>query len=371
MFYVPKWRVRLRPAVLVIVVMVMIAALFATATAGAATSQAADRTKADLHALVPLYRATVPIRQAEGFRDSIVHHPLQRSFFSAASAPSGFWGGAYTDSAGEPVTIYVSTWFVQNDPLTQAIADFMGSLVHGAELPRVTILIGPYFAVQSVCGAAADSCYDPAGSAIYVPGDGANPDGLPLAQLLEHEYGHHVANNRSNPPWAAVDWGTKRWASYEDVCAKQGAGLAFPGDEATNYWSNPGEAFADSYMYLNNQRLGHALPPWVFNVTFMPDYAALSAIQQDVTSPWTGQKTFVWRGRVTRARSSTLPTTLDGNVAFRLAAPAGSTLQIYAEGQLVASTHRNFAGTICGARSIVTRVISRRAGGFLVTAYIP
>lgn len=368
MFDVRERRVRLRPPLLV---MLVIAALFATAKASAATSPAADRTGADLHALVPLDRAAVPNRSAGRFRDSIVRHPLQRAFFSAASAPAGFWGGAYVDSAGESMTIYVSTWFSRDDAWAQGLANFMGGLVHGSELPRVTILVGSYVEVQAACGAAADSCYAPSGNVMAVPGDGQNPDGLPLIELIEHEYGHHVANNRTNPPWAAVDWGTKRWASYEDVCAKEDGGLAFPGDEGAHYGSNPGEAFAESYMYLNNQRLGRALPPWFFDALFMPDYAALSAIQQDVTSPWAGQKTFVWKGRVTRARSSTLPTALDGNLAFRLAAPAGSTLQIYAGGQLVASTHKSFAGTICGARSIVTRVISRRAGRFVVTAYIP
>src|SRR5438128_6405662 len=170
MFEVRKRRPRMRPAMLVILVMLGIAALFATATAGAVTASAADRTNADLHALVPLYRATMPIQLAGGFRDSIVHHPVQRSFFSAASAPAGFWGGTYLDSAGESVTSYVSTWFVRDDAWAQAVANFMGALVHGSELPQVTILVGPYFAVEAACGSAADSCYAPAGGVIGIPG---------------------------------------------------------------------------------------------------------------------------------------------------------------------------------------------------------
>ena len=37
------------------------------------------------------------------------------------------------------------------------------------------------------------------------------------ASVLTHEYGHHIADSRQNPPWPSVNWGTKRWASYENV----------------------------------------------------------------------------------------------------------------------------------------------------------
>ncbi|MGZ4366765.1 MAG: hypothetical protein ACXVFD_14365 [Gaiellaceae bacterium] len=263
----------------------------------------------------------------------------------------------------------MSSLYVPDGSYLQAWANLFGTLIHGPELSTLTVEIVTTEELNALCPEA-DGCYFPSSSILYLPGDGTL-DGVPVEEVATHEYGHHVANNRNNSPWPAFNWGTKRWASYENVCAKQGAGLAFPGDEAANYASNPGEAFAESYMQLNIQRLGFAVPPWFFDPIFMPDYAALSAIQQDVMNPWTTARTFVWKGRVTRVRSTTLPTKFDGNLTFRLAAPAGSTLQIYANGRLAASTHRSYAGTICGARSIGTRIISPRAGPFVVTAYVP
>ena len=63
-------------------------------------------------------------------------------------------------------------------------------------------------------------------------------------------HGHHIAANRSNAPWLALDWGTKRWATRMSICARRGARTAFPGDEGDNYSLNPGEAFAEAYRVL-------------------------------------------------------------------------------------------------------------------------
>jgi hypothetical protein len=345
---------------LVIVVVMMIAALFATAAAGAVTSTATPR-----HVTVFPNIKRLGEHIGRPVRDAVILAPKG----ARTLARSALYGGTYRAASGDLVRVFMSDLYVPDASYLQAWADLFGTLIHGPELSTLTVEIVTPEELNILCPEA-DGCYFPSASFLYLPGSGTL-DGIPVEEVATHEYGHHVANNRSNAPWVASDWGTKRWASYEDVCAKQDAGLAFPGDEAANYARNPGESFAESYMFLNIQRLGFAVPPWFFDPIFMPDYAALSAIQQDVMSPWTGQKTFVWKGRVTRARSSTLATTLDGNLVLRLAAPAGSTLQIYAKGRLVASTHRSFAGTICGARSIVTRIISRRAGRFVVTANIP
>src|SRR6266545_1649722 len=51
--------------------------------------------------------------------------------------------------------------------------------------------------------------------------------------------------HRSDAPWSALDYGTKRWASYIQVCAKARQGQLFPGaEEAPRYQLNPGEGFA-------------------------------------------------------------------------------------------------------------------------------
>src|SRR5439155_24542812 len=100
--------------------------------------------------------------------------------------------------------------------------------------------------VTSICSSDADACYDPQSETIVLPGE-PPPDATPVEELAAHEYGHHVANNRDNPPWDAETWGPKRWASYEGVCPRVRNGTAFPGDEGANYDLNPGEGFAESY----------------------------------------------------------------------------------------------------------------------------
>jgi hypothetical protein len=43
---------------------------------------------------------------------------------------------------------------------------------------------------------------------MVVPGESSG--GWSIDQIVAHEYGHHLANNRINPPWNALSWGTKR-----------------------------------------------------------------------------------------------------------------------------------------------------------------
>jgi hypothetical protein len=203
---------------------------------------------------------------------------------------------------------------------------------------------------------------------------GDDVPGYSVEQVLMHEYGHHVATNRSNAPWPAVTWGTKRWASYENVCTRTQQGVAFPGDEGDHYWQNPGEAFAESYMFLNAQRFGVALPPWDYDVLFQPDYNALTKITQDVTTPWNGNKTFVWRGRFGRrgtAQAAKLATPLDGEVSFRVSAPRGTLMRVYGDGQLLGAFRGSAAGRLCGQRSVTTQLVGGGKGAFRVLALIP
>ena len=90
------------------------------------------------------------------------------------------------------------------------------------------------------CGDQALACYDPSSKTIYAaPED--QLDDPPAREIVTHEYGHHIANSRSNPPWAAEDYGTKRWSTYEHICQKTSDGDASPGDEGGDYSRNPGE----------------------------------------------------------------------------------------------------------------------------------
>jgi hypothetical protein len=69
-----------------------------------------------------------------------------------------------------------------------------------------------------ICGDDAAGCYS-GGELVFIgdPVGAWTPEGT-----ARHEYGHHIAANRANPPWRALDWGTKRWAS---VCKREFRGL--------------------------------------------------------------------------------------------------------------------------------------------------
>ncbi len=77
-----------------------------------------------------------------------------------------------------------------------------------------------------MCGQGALACYG--GNRIFAPAEDPSFD-LSAESVVAHEYGHHVAAHRLNPPWDAIDYGTKRWASYENVCAKARRGRVVPG----------------------------------------------------------------------------------------------------------------------------------------------
>jgi hypothetical protein len=160
-------------------------------------------------------------------------------------------------------------------------------LIHGPELGSLTAYLEPLSEVQQQCGSQALACYDPSRSTLYAPGDDPSAD-LSAEAVVTHEYGHHVAQHRVNLPWAAVDYGTKRWATYEQVCARSEDGELHPGAETQPaYQLNPGEAFAETYRVLNERHAGIPEFAWqVVSQSLYPDDTALALVEQDVTSPW-------------------------------------------------------------------------------------
>src|SRR5919204_5437477 len=131
-------------------------------------------------------------------------------------AAASTWGGVFS-TAGGPVTVRVSDTYPQDPARAQRWADFLASLVHGSELSTVILFLAPLDEVQDRCGGGALACYG--NGLIVAPGD--DPTSNTSAEaVVTHEYGHHVASSRDNTPWPAVEYGTKRWASYENVCAR-------------------------------------------------------------------------------------------------------------------------------------------------------
>jgi hypothetical protein len=288
----------------------------------------------------------------------------------AARAAADWWGGSYTTTTGETVIIYTYDTYVVNQSANQALAEFFAGLVHGAELTRLTTYVAPLNIVQTICGSSdVAGCYSPDDEIMVLPGEDLT-GGPTVAQVATHEYGHHVAENRDNPPWQAVDWGTKRWASRLDVCARAAAGSVFPGDEGDNYMLNPGEGFAEAYRVLNEARAGATTFEWpIVSDLFFPDQAALDALSLDVTEPWTQSTTSVARGKIARTGAATrrvsIATPLDGTLRVTLTAPAGALYRLAlldARGKVLAQG-RSVTRTVCGEDSFQARVTRVRGGG--------
>jgi hypothetical protein len=298
---------------------------------------------------------------------------------------AAYWGGRYTTASGEQVTVYVSDSYPQDQSVPQRWADFLDSLVHGPELSQVTVYLAPLDEVQATCGADALGCYSPSQSLLVVPGDAPTAD-VSAEAIVIHEYGHHVAAHRLNPPWPAVDYGTKRWATYNQVCAKTKAGRLHPGAETLPFYTlNPGEAFAEAYRVLNQHKLGVAETPWdVVDQSLYPSAQSLTLLEQDVTSPWTKPATTAVRGTLrggVKSRTISVATALDGalrldvrassrlRLRFRVTAPSGKAVAT----RTVAAAHDGAVSTtICGQRGYSVRVSRLKgAGAFTLSVTKP
>ena len=284
---------------------------------------------------------------------------------ASAVAPAGYWGGQYRTAAGELVTIYASNSYPVDPALGQRWADLLGSLVHGSEISTVTVLLATPTQIARVCGADAVACYSPQGAVLYTPGEDPGTD-LSAEAVITHEYGHHVAANRTNAPWSALDSGPKRWASAMQVCARTRSGELFPGAEDPGHYTlNPGEGWAETYRVLNERKAGLAEAPWqIVTQALYPTAAALTAAEQDVTSPWQAGTTTTQTAALStkKTRTFTVATQLDGTVKMTLKHSAGMRLSVDVFASSTRAAHVVSAGvvsrtfTACGARSFRFRV---------------
>ena len=284
---------------------------------------------------------------------------------TGADAARAVHGGTYTTSTGEQVRIVVSDRYAVDEARNQRWADFLARLVHGSELATVTLYLVPPVELARFCGPDAIACYDQSDFTIYSAADAFVVDVSPEAAIA-HEYGHHVAASRLNTPWATLDWGTKRWATYVGVCARVESGELAPGDENERYGLNPGEAFAEVYRVLNERRLGLVETSWeIVDSAFIPDEAALARVEQDVIAPWQGATTVRRSGRATQTRAATVKfgTPLDGRFAATVRSATPVQVELLFDGVVVArSTARVAAvrGTVCGTRSASLRIRSTK-----------
>jgi hypothetical protein len=206
-----------------------------------------------------------------------------------------------------------------------------------------------------------------------VPFDGTTPE-----EVIRHEYGHHVAFNRSNAPWVAVEWGPKNWASAVDVCARVSRSEAFPGDEGSNYARNPGEAWAETYRLMDERRNGIATASWpIISPSFFPTEAAYVAAERDVLEPWAASRTAlftrVFKKRAKKPWLISVQTPLDGELGVGATLPVGSEAAVALVGanrqtvlrraQWVSQRVKRLATNVCGQRQLFVRVTPSGAGG--------
>jgi hypothetical protein len=271
-----------------------------------------------------------------------------------------WWGGTFAVPDGNRLTIYMSTRYPQSDEAIHRWVSFFTALPHGSELSLVTVYIAPLDEVEEACSTEQVlGCYG--GQKLVFPGE--TVDGIAPTTVATHEYGHHIAANRNNAPWLAVDWGTKRWATHISICARVAAGTAFPGDEGMFYSLNPGEAFAETYRVLVEG--GESWP--IVDDSFRPDAAALTAVREDVLEPWHGPTTTTIKVKLPPGRrtwATTITAALDGDVAVEARGPVEPSL-VSADGRRVlarAAWNGSGGKTIryrdCGARSV--RLVVRR-----------
>jgi len=299
------------------------------------------------------------------FRDAILSSSAARTTQAIAE-----WGGPTVATDGETVTIYLSDSYPVDPSVQKQWADFMTSLVHGPELQTVKVHLLTLAEVQrpSVCDVNAYACYDPRTGTIYALATDPAP-GLSAKGVLIHEYGHHIAANRANPPFSSENYGTKRWATYENVCAKAVAGNLFPGAEPPDdhYVLNPGEAFAETYRVLNEQRLGLPEESWsiVTNALF-PDATALSLLAEDVTTPWTANTVSTLTAKLTAkapTKTFVVATPLDGKISVKPTQASKATVSVslltktktIGTSAFGGASGRPLAATVCGQRQFTVR----------------
>jgi hypothetical protein len=295
----------------------------------------------------------------------------------AASAPR-----AYLAPDGTSILVRFSDSYTENPDVAQTYVDFLGSLPHGTELAKLSVLLAPPAEVQQDCGGQDGvlACYDGRTHEMVVPGEQTDSsNGVTTSYVIAHEYGHHLASYRSNPPFPTLDFGPKFWASYEKVCDKVLMGRVIPGAEGEFYATNPGENWAETYA-----RLTYPNQPWTFTHLLKPDAGALAAARRDVLEPWVAPASRTFTGRFTKGGPSDkrflLGLTLDGALKVKLHGPVSARydLRVSSLGQTRGKTTGKAArdqltwAAACRERrneTVAVRVLRRGAstGPFTVT----
>jgi len=290
-----------------------------------------------------------------------------RTLISSVSQPT-----PYVTPDGMTVYVSSSDLYTPDPAAAQSYVNFLGWLTHGPELNGLYVFILTPAEVTAYCGGFAAACWSTASS---IPGGfmvvaGEDTGGIPIEQAVAHEFGHHIAFHRVNTPWQAVEWGPKRWANYENVCANTANGNLFPGDEGAHYTLNPGEGWAEGYRQMNELRAEGTWRPlgWVVvDPFFMPDSTDLALISQDVMDPWSGPTPYVMQGRLRKGgvRRWTMHP-YDGPMTASITGRPGTTVSFSVGGRIVRGPARRISTLVCGATSVKVVAHSKQGGRFVL-----
>jgi hypothetical protein len=282
---------------------------------------------------LPALLAFPAAADATPFKDRVVSGSLAR----AAQVQGTTQSYATADGTLIPVTLASS---YKGDPaVAQTYATYLGTLPHGPELASLKVTVVPSSEVARACGGKPSdgilACYGADDQTMIVPGDQPAGSSVSVNYVITHEYGHHIAAHRSNAPLNALDFGPKRWSSYELVCSNTIDGRLAPGAEGANYLSNPGEAWAEAYA-----RLVFPQEAWRFTPLLKPTQGSALAAAADVAAPWTKRVSTTFSG--TNTHTFELPITLDGAFTLQLDGPARANydLVVRSGGRTVEKTTR-------------------------------
>jgi hypothetical protein len=281
-------------------------------------------------------------------------------------------GDAMNRTVKVSVTTVCQTSCSANDPAT--LATFLGTLPHRDEISSLHVVIASQTLgeVDTLCGGPGIlACYYSGTNQMIVPGDDfTSPgDGAFRLFVIAHEYGHHVANHRRNPPFVpTVSYGTKRWDTHEGICQGTRQGRYFPGNGGNHYYENPGEAFAEAYAF---SRFPNGGVKWNWDESLRPDAAAYRAIRADARKPWLRPVRIVKSGNLRKGMHSVskrLATPLDGDAVLLLRGEPGAQLDLLVrdgKGRVLGRTERwgardKLRVEVCGQRSL--RVTVRNPG---------
>jgi len=323
-------------------------------------------------------------RPAPPLRDAVFAGPAPAAARISATASGERY--SLNDGSGDSIAVEVSAACLREceaaDP--QAIANAVGTFIHGPEVNLLTVQLDTGFQLGFQCGFEALACYFAGENRILLDGDAEpGPDGASREFVLAHEYGHHVAAHRDVPPPfpAALDWGTERWASVENVCRGHRRGDYFPGDQEGRYYEDPGEAFAEAFAF---NRFPGAAVKWAWTPALRPTAASLEALRLDTLRPWRGRANFTISGRVPRdgvvvrgfrtphdGRVSIGPVGAPG-LGYELVLLNGQGQRLRSSRQGVSQGHR-LDYTVCGQSRLrlAVRATGRPGGRFELTVRRP